>query len=140
MMKYAKIRLCLMMFIQFFVAGATLPILSLYLKDCLRFTGAQIGLVLGVSAVSSIVSPMFMTFVADRVISSERLLCILNIASGVCMMIFAAQTEFYPALLMYTIYSIVQNPTVPLLSAITFNHAPTDRRKFGNIRVWGTIV
>jgi nucleoside transporter len=138
-MKYAKTRLSLMMFIQFFVAGATLPVLSLYLKDSLSFTGAQIGLVLGVSAVSSIVSPMFMTFVADRLISSERLLCLLNVASGVCMIIFAAQTEFYPVLLMYTVYSVVQNPTVPLLSAITFNHAPTERRKFGNIRVWGTI-
>ena len=127
------------MFVQFFALGATSPVMSLYLRDCLSFSGAQIGLVLGLAAVSSIVSPMIMTFLADRFISSERLLCLLNVIGGVCMAIFSMQTEFYPALFVYFIYNMAVNPTIPLINAITFHHSPSDREKFGNIRVWGTI-
>jgi len=127
------------MFIQFFIWGATGPIMSLYLRDCLRFSGAQAGLILGIAAVSSLVSPVIMAFLADRVVSSERLLALLNALGGVCMLVFSAQTEFYPALLAYFIYNISVNPTVPLINAITFHHTPQDREKFGNIRVWGTV-
>jgi MFS family permease len=127
------------MFIQFFIWGATGPVLSLYLKDCLGFSGAQIGLILGLSAMSSLFSPAIMTFVADRLVSSERLLCLLNAAGGVCMAVFAAQREFYPALLAYVVYYVAVSPTMPLINASTFHHAPTERRKFGNIRVWGTV-
>jgi len=138
-MRYPKTRLSLLMFIQFFIWGATGPILSLYLRDCLSFSGEQVGLVLGLAAVSSIVSPVIMTFLADRVISSERLLCLLNVAAGACMFVFSMQTEFYPALSIYIVYSVAINPTVPLINAITFHHSPANREKFGNIRVWGTI-
>jgi MFS family permease len=138
-MKYAKTRLSLLMFIQFFIWGATGPILSLYLLDCLGFTGTQVGLILGLSAVSGIVSPALMAFVADRVISSERLLSLLNAVAGICMIIFSRQTEFYPALFACVAFHSAMNPSVPLINAITFHHAPADRRKFGNIRVWGTI-
>ncbi|MDR0330735.1 MAG: MFS transporter [Chitinispirillales bacterium] len=138
-MKYPKTRLSLLMFIQFFIWGATGPVMSLYLKECLGFSGAQIGLILGLSAMSSVFSPLIMTFVADRIVSSERLLCALNAAGGACMALFSLQRGFYPALAAYIVYYIAVSPTVPLINAITFHHAPTERRKFGNIRVWGTV-
>jgi nucleoside transporter len=138
-MKYTKARLSLLMFLQFFIWGATGPVISLYLRDCLHFSGTQAGLLLGLSAVGSIFSPVIMTFLADRVISSERLLCLLNVVGGVSMALFSMQTEFYPALFMYILFGVSMSPTVPLISAITFHHAPAEREKFGNIRVWGTV-
>jgi MFS family permease len=137
-MKYAKFRLSLLMFVQFFAMGAINPVISLYLRDCLSFSGAQIGLVLGLAAVSSVVSPVIMTFLADRLISSERLLCLLNVIAGACMIIFSMQTEFYPVLFIYFMYNMAVIPSIPLINAITFHHSPSDREKFGNIRLWGT--
>ncbi len=138
-MRYPKTRLSLLMFIQFFIWGATGPILSLYLRDCLGFSGAQVGLVLGLSALSAVFAPAFMSLVADRLISSERLLCLLNAVGGVCMLVFSRQTEWYPTLAVYIIYQIAVSPMSPLLNAITFHHSPVEREKFGNIRVWGTV-
>jgi len=138
-MRYPKTRLSLLMFIQFFIWGATGPILSLYLRDCLGFSGAQVGLILGLSALGSIFSPAFMSFVADRLISSERLLCLLNAVGGVCMFVFSRQTGWYGALTVYVVYQIAVSPMSPLINAITFHHSPVERHKFGNIRVWGTI-
>ena len=138
-MRYPKTRLSLLMFIQFFIWGATGPILSLYLRDCLGFSGAQVGLILGLSALGSIFSPAFMSFVADRVVSSERLLCLLNAVGGGCMFVFSRQTGWYGALAVYVVYQIAVSPMSPLINAITFHHSPSERRKFGNIRVWGTV-
>ncbi|MDR0306243.1 MAG: MFS transporter [Chitinispirillales bacterium] len=138
-MRYAKPRLSLLMFIQFFVSGATLPILSLYLKDHLGFTGAQVGLVMGLSAVGSIISPVLMTFIAGRIISSERLLGLLHLSGGLCMVVFSMQTEFYSVLFLYIVYNLITVPCHSLITAITFHHMPSEGSKFGNIRVWGTI-
>jgi len=138
-MRYPKTRLSLLMFLQFFIWGATGPVISLYLRDCLHFSGTQAGLMLGLSAIGSIVSPVIMTFLADRVISSERLLCLLNVVAGVSMTLFSMQTEFYPALFIYILFGVAMSPTVPLINAITFHHSPGNREKFGNIRVWGTV-
>ncbi|MDR2694139.1 MAG: MFS transporter [Chitinispirillales bacterium] len=138
-MRYPKTRLSLLMFIQFFIWGATGPILSLYLRDCLGFSGAQVGLILGLSALGSIFSPAFMSFVADRFVSSERLLCLLNAVGGACMFVFSRQTGWYQALAIYIVYQVVVSPMSPLINAITFHHSPSERRKFGNIRVWGTV-
>lgn len=127
------------MFLQFFVAGSTLPIMSLYLKDYLNFSGSQVGLIMGLSSVSSIVSPIFMTFIADRVISSERLLSLCHICGATVMLAFSEQTRFLPVLFFYLTYTLITLPTNSLINAVTFHHSPSDRRKFGNIRVWGTI-
>ncbi|MFP4015165.1 MAG: MFS transporter, partial [Chitinispirillaceae bacterium] len=134
-----KFRLSLLMFLQFFVAGSTLPIMSLYLKEYLNFSGSQVGLIMGLSAVSSIVSPIFMTFIADRVISSERLLSLCHICGAAVMLAFSEQTRFLPVLLFYLAYTLITLPTNSLINAVTFHHSPSERRKFGNIRVWGTI-
>ncbi|MFP4163869.1 MAG: MFS transporter [Chitinispirillaceae bacterium] len=134
-----KLRLSILMFLQFFVAGSTLPIMSLYLKDYLNFSGSQVGLIMGLSAVSSIVSPILMTFIADRVISAERLLSLCHICAAAVMLAFSQQTRFLPVLLFYLTYTLITLPTNSLINAVTFHHSPSDRQKFGNIRVWGTI-
>ncbi|MFC1765196.1 hypothetical protein ACFL6U_24380 [Planctomycetota bacterium] len=43
MPRLMKTRLAVMMFVQYVVLGATWPIMSLYLKHHLGFTGAQAG-------------------------------------------------------------------------------------------------
>ncbi len=113
--------------------------MSLYLKDNLKFSGSQIGLIIGLSAVSSIVSPVIMTFVADRLISSERLLSLLHLLGAGCMLAFSYQSSFYPVMIFYFIYTLLTLPSSSLINAITFHHSPADRQKFGNIRVWGTV-
>ncbi|MDG5814211.1 MFS transporter [Chitinispirillales bacterium ANBcel5] len=135
-----KIKLCILMFLQFFVAGATLPIMSLYLSDHLKFTGSQTGLIVGIAAFSAIVSPLVAACIADRLIRAERLLGICHFLGAIVMLFFSRQSSFYPVMFLYLAYTLLVMPTMPLINAITFHHSPKDRRnKFGNIRVWGTI-
>jgi nucleoside transporter len=138
-MRYPKQRLSLLMFIQFFVGGATQPVMSLYLKNHLGLSGTEVGFVMGLSAIGSIVSPILMTFIADRVISSEKLMSMLHLLAGTSMLVFSMQTEFSSVVFLYIVYNLMITPTYSLTNAITFHHNPSKGNSFGNIRVWGTI-
>lgn len=136
---HLKIRLSIMMFLQFFIAGAFAPVLSLYLKDSLGFSGFQTGMILSVTAIGSLVAPLVTSFVADRLIRAEHLLGVLQLSGGVFIGAFALQKSFLPVMVLYLCYTLVNVPTFALTNAIVFHHSPDTRHKFGSIRVWGTI-
>ncbi len=138
-MRFKYIRLSTMMFLQFFVFGCTMPIFSLYMKDCLHFSGAQSGIVLAMSAIPAFFAPLISSFIADRLISAERLLICCNIAGAAAMTALYHQREFYPVLFFYLLYSLITGPAMALTTAISFHHAPEAVKKFGGIRLWGTI-
>lgn len=133
------IRLSAMMFLQLFVNGCTMPILSLYLKDYLHFTGAQTGWILATSAVSALISPLIGAFIADRLVSAERLLAISHFAGASVMAGLYSSTHFTPVLLLYLLYWMIIGPTFALTTAITFHHASDAAKNFGGIRLWGTL-
>lgn len=135
-----KTRLGIMMFLQYVVMGSIWPIMSLYLKQCLGFTGDQAGTVMAMSAIAAFVAPVVGACVADRFISAERLLSICHFSAALCMGLISLQTRFSAVVALYLAYTISMGPTVPLTNAITFHHAPDGQKKFGNTRVWGTIA
>jgi nucleoside transporter len=134
-----KIRLAAVMFLQFFIAGAFVPVLSLYLINYLHFSGRQAGIIFSLTSAGSVVAPLFTMYIADRFIRSERLLALCHGAGGAIMFAFAAQTAFVPAALLYLAFTLVNTPTFALTNAIIFHHSPGTRQRFGSIRVWGTI-
>ncbi len=135
-----KTRLALMMFLQYIVMGAIWPIISLYLKQVLGFTGQQAGVILAMSAVAAFIAPVVGSCIADRLISAERLLSLCHFLAAGSMIGMSVQTHFITVLVFYLAYTLSMGPTVPLTNAITFHHAPTGQRKFGHTRVWGTLA
>lgn len=128
-----------MMFMQYFVAGAIVPVMSLYLKDHLDFSGSQVGIILAMSAIAAFVSPVIGAFIADRVISAERLLGLCHFCGAAVMAVLSFQTDFLPVLLLYLVYVLILGPSVALTNSITFHHTPKADHHFGGIRMWGTI-
>jgi nucleoside transporter len=137
--RLTRIRLCAMMFLQYFSIGAFMPILSLYLKEHLHFSGSQIGAVLAAFSIAAFISPVIGAFIADRLIRAEYLLVICNLCAAGLMMALSYQTKFSSVFQLYLIYSIIIGPTIALTTSVTFHHSPDTRHQFGNIRVWGTI-
>lgn len=139
MPRYIKTRLAAMMFIQYVVMGATWPIMSLYLKEHLGFSGAQTGVVLAMSAVAAFVGPVVGSCIADRLVSAERLLSICHFGAAALMTLISFQTQYRPMVLLYLAYNLAMGPTIPLTNAVVFHNHPEGNKGFGNIRVWGTI-
>jgi nucleoside transporter len=134
-----RFRLSAMMFLQYLVLGATLPIMSLYLRMHLGFSGAQTGAVLAMSAVAASTSPLVGAFVADRVLSAERLLALCHAGAAVLMALLATRSDFPSVLIIYLLYMLSLRPTIALTNAVAFHHMPQDRDRFAGVRVWGTV-
>lgn len=137
--RFIKTRLALMMFLQYVVMGAVWPVMSLYLRQVLGLSGTQTGTVLALSAVGAFVAPAVGACVADRLISAERLLSLCHFGAAAFMGLILRQTGFETVLPCYLGYAVCMGSTVALTNAIAFHHAPQGQRRFGNIRVWGTI-
>ena len=139
MSRCLKPRLSLLFFLQYFINGAIFPIIALYLKDYLHFTGVQAGTILATAAISAIVSPVFGAVVADKFLSAEKLFGLCSLLSALCMFTLSRVTGFIPVLIFYFFFGLFNGPAVALSNAIVFHHTPGDREKFGGMRLWGTV-
>lgn len=139
MLTSIKTRLSIMMFLQYFVLGATVPVFSLYLTRYLKFSGLQTGAILSMSAVAAFVSPLAGAFIADRLLSATRFYGLCHCMAGVLMGVLSIQIRFEPFLGVYLMYMLAFGPTTSLSNAITFHHIPDSEKNFGGVRMWGTI-
>ena len=138
-------RLGTMMFLQYALWGAWLPVTARYLSASisdggLGFSGTQIGMILGLAgSIGAIASPFIAGQIADRYFSTERILAFLVTAGAIVKWVTASQTDYHSWLVLSIIYSVLYMPTLALSNSITFAHIDDQENNFPKIRVWGTI-
>lgn len=141
----AKTRLSLMMFLQYAVWGAWLPVAGRYLQAApaeggLGFSGGQVGLILGLAgSIGALTSPFIAGQIADRYFSAERFLAVLLVVGGALKWITAYQTTYMAWLLLSILYSVVYMPTLALSNSVAFANLTDSKKEFPAVRVWGTL-
>jgi nucleoside transporter len=134
-----RFRLCVMMFLEFFIWGGWFVTMGSYLASNLHATGAQSALAYSTQSWGAIIAPFIVGLIADRYFNAERLLGLIHIGGGVLMYVLFRSSDFegfYPCLLAYM---ILYMPTLALVNAISFRQMDDPSKHFSGIRVWGTI-
>lgn len=133
-----KVRLAAMMFLEYFIWGAWYVTVGTWLGRTLHFSGTEIGLVAGTTAVGAIVSPFLAGWIADRFFATQYVLAFLHAAGAVLLWLASRQTAFSPIYWLVLIYACLYMPTLALTNSLAFRQMKDPKQEFGPIRVLGT--
>lgn len=137
-----KLRLSIMMFLQFFIWGGFFVTMGTYILQA--FSGEEsVNTIIGQSYAThnwaALLAPLFVGLLADRYINAERLnaLCHL-IGAG---LLWYAATVTTPGVFIWVMfaYFMVYMPTLALVNTIAFSNIENPYKEFPAIRVWGTV-
>ncbi|HXM95620.1 MAG TPA: nucleoside permease [Candidatus Dormibacteraeota bacterium] len=131
-------RLSVMMFLEYFIWGVWYVTLGTWLGQRLHFSGQEIGLAAGTTALGAMLSPFLVGLMADELFANQRLLAALHGLGGVLLWLASTQTAFGPLYIILLIYSLCYMPTMALTNALAFRQMKDPKQDFGSIRVLGT--
>ncbi len=132
-------RLSVMMFLQYFIQGAYLPVASIYVQDTLGFNGRQVGWFGSALAVGPILAPFLLGQLVDRRFATQQVVAFCHLSGGILMLALCTQSAFWPVMILGTAYSVVYVPTMMLTNALAFQHLKNSDLEFPWIRLFGTI-
>ena len=136
---YVRTRLSVMMFLQYAIWGAWLPILYPFLIGHRGFDLDQTGLCLMAGAVGALLGPFIAGQLADRSFATEKLLAVSH-GVGAVLVYFLSMADTFPLFVSLSfVYGLVYAPTLALTNSISFANLPDRDRDFGPVRLWGTI-
>ncbi len=135
-----KIKLSVMMFLQFFVWGAWYGQMSKYMFTQLGASGDQVGNAYTAFSIAMVISPFFMGFIADRYFAAQRVLGVLNLL-GAAILFFLIRVDDPGVFFWYILaYCLTFGPTIALTSSIAMRQMDSAEADFPIIRVMGTIA
>jgi nucleoside transporter len=134
-----RLKLSIMMFLEFFIWGAWFVTLGTFLGNNLKATGSETAAIFSTQSWGAIIAPFIIGLIADRYFNAEKILGILHLV-GAFLMYQMYQSEEVGMFYTYVLsYMILYMPTLALVNSVSFNQMKDPEKEFANIRVWGTI-
>lgn len=136
--KYGRLRLCLLMFLQFFIWGVWYVPMWKYLS-ALGVDSLNIGTAYAATGLGAMISPFLVGMIADRFFPSQIVLGVLHLCGGLFLYLAAGAKDwgaFYPFLLLHLVCYM---PTLAMANSVLFQTVPDPQRDAPPIRTLGTI-
>jgi nucleoside transporter len=134
-----RAKLSVMMFLEFVIYGAWLPLLGNYIGEYLKFTPDQQAWVFNAFAIAAIVGMFIGSELVDRYFAQEKFLAFSHLIGGLAMIGLAYQKTFWPFFGLMLLHCLFYVPTMSVVNSIAFANIKDSQRDFGAIRVWGTL-
>ncbi|MGA1056499.1 MAG: MFS transporter, partial [Phycisphaerales bacterium] len=119
---FLRTRLSAMMFLQYAIWGAWLPILYPFLLGHRGFSLAETGNCLAAGAVGAIFGPFIAGQLADRLFSTEKLLFASHLVGAVLVWMLGTVETYGSFLALSFLYGFVYAPTIALTNSLAFAH------------------
>lgn len=134
-----KVRLGIMMFLEYFIWGAWYVTFTTWLTATLHFSDTLAGVAAGATAIGAMISPFFVGLVADRFFATQKLLAWLHGLGAVLLYLTSRQVGFTALYGLVLAYCLCYMPTMALTNSLAFRQMRSPQAEFGPIRVLGTI-
>lgn len=133
----AYTRVSLLMFLEFAIWGAWMPVLALRLLGPMKLNGKQTGWIYATFPLASIFSPLISGYLADKYCNAEHVMLVAHAIGAVLLFIAARQTKFWGMFWAMLSYSVCYTATIPLVSTILYCKAnPLDDGKISGSDAW----
>jgi nucleoside transporter len=134
-----RLRLSLMMFLQFFIWGAWFVTMGTFLGQGLAASGSQISLAYLTQSLGAIAAPLIIGLIADQFFAAQKILGVLHVAGAVVLWFASTMTDFGTFFPLILVYMILYMPTLALVNSVSFRQMRDPDRQFPAVRVLGTI-
>jgi len=137
-----RIRLSIMMFMQFAIWGSWATVIGNYLKEK-GFSESQIGTIGAMMPLGGMIGPVLLILsqLADRFVPSQILMAVFHFVGAGCMYwvsTISSPDQYQMLFTAMLVYALLYNMTLALANSITFTHVDGER-DFPGIRVFGTF-
>src|SRR5437899_1180156 len=133
-----RLKLFIMMVLEFFIWGAWLPLIFGYLPS-LGFSPAEQSWILNAFPIAAIVGMFFSNQYADRHFAAEKFLAFSHLVGGLAMLGLAVTKTFWPFFGLMLLHCLLYVPTISITNSIAFAHMRDPQKEFGVVRMGGTI-
>ena len=133
-----RLKLFLMMVLEFVIWGAWYPLIFSYLPS-LGFTPAEQSWILSAFPVAAIVGMFFSNQFADRNFAAERFMAASHLIAGIAMLSLFWAHSFWPFFAAMLVHCLLYVPTLSITNSIAFAHMHDPQKEYGIVRMGGTI-
>ena len=136
---FVKIRLSLMMFLEFFVWGSWYVTMGTFLGANIQAKDQDISLAFSTQSLGAILAPFLVGLIADRYFQAQKILGVIHLVGALLLYGLHEAVDFgsfFPILLAYMILFM---PTLALVNSISFNQMQHPEKEFSGVRIWGTL-
>jgi nucleoside transporter len=133
-----RVRLAVMLALEFFIWGCWLPLIYSYLPG-LGFTPGQQAWILNAFPLAAIIGMFFSNQYADRHFSAERFLAFSHLVGGLAILSLAFTTSFGLFFALMLVHCLLYVPTNAIVNSIAFSKMKDPQKEFGLVRAGGTL-
>lgn len=133
-----RIRLSAMMFLEFFVWGAWVTVLSGHLKT-IGLSSEQSNSIYGLLGWASIFMPIIGGQITDRWFATQKFLGIAHLVGGAGLILAAVTSSYGMVFIGMLVWSLAFAPTISLTNSLAFSHMKDPEKDYSLIRTFGTI-
>lgn len=134
-----RLRLSILMFLQYAPPGALLPLYTIWLTDELHFTPMQTAWCCATQALATVFAALIAGQVADRWMPAEKCLIACAFLAGIDLWLLAGLEAPVPVFLATLVFWLLCGSFLLLGVTISFTHLARPENEYGQVRLWGTV-
>lgn len=134
------VKLSALMFMEYAVWGAWMPVLAARLLGPLKMTGKQTGWIYATLPLGTMISPLIAGQLADKYVDTGWILAVSHLVGAVLLFAAAKIQKFTPLFVVMLLYSMFYGATIPLVNSLMFTHIEGTKIDVTKIFMWAPIA